>query len=219
LRSLLLLRPEPGLSASAERARALGLDVICRPLFRIVPIAWEAPDPADFEGLLITSANAIRHGGSALDKLKKLPVYAVGAATGAAAREAGFDVAEIGDGNADSLLDRLPPSLRLLHLAGEDHRNPDRPKIDRRIVYRSVEIDDPRLPDLQELVVAVHSPRAGARLSDLAGERCRTAIAAISADVAEACGSDWERVEAAAEPNDNCLLALAAMLCHTSRPR
>jgi uroporphyrinogen-III synthase len=219
VRRLVLLRPEPGLSASAERARALGLDVICSPLFQVEPIAWEVPDPADFEGLLITSVNAIRHGGSALDKLKELPVYAVGAATAAAARTAGFNVAEIGDGNADALLDRLPPSLRLLHLAGEDHRNGDRRKIDRRIVYRSVEIDDPRLPDLEDLVVAVHSPRAGARLADIAGEKYRTAIAAISADAAEACGSDWERVEAAAEPNDNCLLALAAMLCHTSRPR
>jgi len=219
VRNLLLLRPEPGLSASAERARALGLDVICRPLFRIEPIAWEAPDSAHFEGLLITSANAIRHGGSALDKLRELPVYAVGAATAAAARTAGFNVAEIGDGNADALLDSLPPSLRLLHLAGEDHRNRDRLKTDRRIVYRSVEIDDPQLPDLKDLVVAVHSPRAGARLADIAGEKYRAAIAAISADAAEACGSDWERVEAAAEPNDNCLLALAAMLCHTSRPR
>ena len=188
-------------------------------MFRIEPIAWEAPDPAILTGLLITSANAIRHGGSALDKLRELPVYAVGAATAAAARTAGFNVAEIGDGNADALLDSLPPSLRLLHLAGEDHRNRDRLKTDRRIVYRSVEVDDPQLPDLKDLVVAVHSPRAGARLADIAGEKYRAAIAAISADAAEACGSDWERVEAAAEPNDNCLLALAAMLCHTSRPR
>ncbi|MFL6739965.1 MAG: uroporphyrinogen-III synthase [Sphingomicrobium sp.] len=215
----MLLRPEPGLSASAVRARALGLDVICRPLFQIEPIAWEAPDPSDFEGLLITSANAIRHGGSALDNLKEVPVYAVGAATASAAQTAGFNVAEIGDGNADSLLDRLPPSLRLLHLAGEDHRNTGNLKIDRRIVYRSVEIDEPQLPDLKDLVAAVHSPRAGARLSDLSSERCRTAIAAISADAAEACGGGWEQVEAAAEPNDNCLLALAAMLCHTSPPR
>ena len=46
MRKLLLLRPEPGLSASAERARAIGLDVIACPLFRVEPVEWAAPDPA-----------------------------------------------------------------------------------------------------------------------------------------------------------------------------
>jgi uroporphyrinogen-III synthase len=218
LRRLLLLRPEPGLSASAERARALGLDVICCPLFRVEPVTWKVPEAAAYDGLLLTSANAVWFGGPALAELNRLPVHAVGPATAAAAREAGLRVETVGDKDAAALLEALPSSLRLLHLAGEDHRAASWPSIDRRIVYRSAPIAAPDLPDLAGLVAAVHSPRAGQRLAELATVRGATPIAAISSVAAEACGGGWERVETAHEPNDKSLLALAAMLCHTSPP-
>jgi uroporphyrinogen-III synthase len=152
--------------------------------------------------------------------LSSLPVHAVGPATAEAARAAGFEVASVGTGNVAGLLATLPESIRLLHLAGEDHRETgDRRNVDRRVVYRSAEIAGPILPALENLVVAVHSPRAGARLAALAPERGRTAIAAISQAAAEAAGEDWERVEVAQQPDDASLLALAAMLCHTSPRR
>ena len=216
MRKLLLLRPEPGLSASAERARAQGIQVVTCPLFEVGPIAWKAPDPAGYDALLLTSANAIRHGGAELEKLKALPVHAVGAATGEAARRAQFKVATVGDGDIVDLLAMLPAGSRLLHLAGEDHRDVDDARIDRRIVYRSAAIAEPDLPALDGLVVAVHSPRAGRRLADLTNGRATTVIAAISRAAAEACGAGWERVESAEKPNDESLLALAARLCHTS---
>lgn len=218
MRKLLLLRPEPGLSASAKRAQALGLDVTRCPLFEVEPVPWDAPGPAGYDALLLTSANAVRHGGPELESLRGLPVHAVGEATADAARDAGFDVRSAGRSGVIKLLEKLPSRLRLLHLAGEDHRDVEDSRIDRRIVYRSKQIADPRLPPLKDLVVAVHSPRAGQRLAELAGDRSNTAIAAISQSAADACGSGWEKVEAAAEPNDNSLLALAAMLCHTSPP-
>ena len=219
MRKLLLLRPEPGLSASAERARALGLEMISCPLFHVEPVAWQAPDPAQFDALLLTSANAVRLGGPELAKLRGLPVNAVGEATAAAAREAGFHVETIGSGNAVDLLAGLSRSLKLLHVAGEDHRHiGDRP-IERRIAYRSKAIEDPRLPSLDGIVAAVHSPRAGKRLAELTSVRGGTAIAAISLAAADACGEGWERRDVAEEPNDNSLLALAARLCHTSYPQ
>ncbi len=219
MRKLLLLRPEPGLSISADRARALGLEVIGCPLFEVEPVPWKAPQPAEFDALLLTSANAVRHGGGALDRLKSLPVHAVGAATASAAREAGFTVGTVGEGDIGDLLRRVPPALRLLHLAGEDHRATDDPRIERRIVYRSAAIAEPQLPPVQGLVAAVHSPRAGKRIAELATVRSATAIAAISAAAAEACDGGWERVEVAGNPDDNSLLALAARLCHTSSPQ
>jgi uroporphyrinogen-III synthase len=219
VRKLLLLRPEPGLSVSAERAQALGIEVIACPLFRVEPIEWEAPDPAEFDALLLTSANAVRLGGSELTKLSALPVHAVGEATAEAAQRAGLHVETTGNGNATDLLALLPPSLRLLHVAGEDHRHVgDRP-IDRRIAYRSAAIEHPGLSAIDGLVIAVHSPRAGQRLAELVKARAATTIAAISAHAAEACGSGWERVEVADHPNDKSLLALAASLCHTSSPQ
>ena len=216
MRQLLLLRPEPGLSASAERAREMGLAIIACPLFRIEPVAWEAPDPRAYDALLLTSANAIRHGGHELEGLKSLPVHAVGAATAAAAAEAGFSVETVGEKDVEDLVRRLPNPLRLLHLAGEKHLAVDAPQLERKIVYRSAAIQEPDLPPLEGLVAAVHSPRAGARLAELASDRSQTIIAAISEAAAQAVGSDWARVEAAERPNDASLLALAAMLCHTS---
>jgi uroporphyrinogen-III synthase len=219
VRKLLLLRPEPGLSASVERARAMGLDVIACPLFRVQPVEWVAPEPAAYDALVLTSANAIRHGGMGLTGLKTLPVHAVGEATAAAARDAGFHVEGVGSTGVTDLLASLPASFKLLHLAGEDRIAPEAAQeIATLVVYRSAPIEMPGLPLLDDLVVAVHSARAGARLSDIADHRASTAIAAISRAAAEACGSGWERVEVADRPDDSRLLALAAMLCHTSLP-
>jgi len=217
MRQLLLLRPEPGLTASAERARDMGLVVIACPLFRIEPVAWEAPDSRAYDALLLTSANAIRQGGSELERLKSLPVHAVGAATAAAAAEAGFSVETVGEKDIDDLVRHLASPPRLLHLAGEDHRSADLPRLDRKIVYRSATIEVPDLPPLEGLVVAIHSPRAGARLAELVPGRSQTIAAAISEAAATAVGEGWLHVEVAEQPSDSSLLALAAMLCHTSR--
>ncbi|HVF37602.1 MAG TPA: uroporphyrinogen-III synthase [Sphingomicrobium sp.] len=220
MRPLLLLRPEPGLSASAGRGREMGLEIICCPLFKVEPTAWELPDPSAYDALLLTSANAVRHGGPGLGLLTALPVHAVGEATAEAARQAGFRVESIGTGESAALLASLPASLRLLHLAGEHHQPAKTsPHAETRIVYRSAEIADPGLPDPAGLVAAVHSPRAGRRLAELVTGRGRTAIAAISTAAAAACGIGWERVEAADQPSDSHLLALAGRLCHTPVPR
>ena len=216
MRKLLLLRPEPGLTASAERARALGLFVICCPLFQVEPLEWDVPDPATYDAILLTSANAVRHAGANLQRLASLPVYAVGPSTAAAARNAGFTVEIVGSGNVSDLLALLPPSRRLLHLAGEDRRAPDGVRIERRITYRSVAISDPGLPELGGLVAAIHSPRAGARFAELVSERGTTVIAAISDAAAAACGEGWEKIAVSSQASDKSLLALAASLCHKS---
>ena len=219
MRKLLLLRPEPGLQASVERAASLGLDTIACPLFTVEPIAWETPDAGNYDALLLTSANAIRQAGPGLDGLKRLPVHAVGQATAAAARDAGLKVVGVGWAGVSELLATLPPSARLLHLAGEDRRPAESGhSIDIRTVYRAVPVADPALPSLDGLVVAVHSPRAGARLAELSPRRARASVAVISETAAQACGEGWERIRTAVRPDDESLLALAAMLCHTSPP-
>jgi uroporphyrinogen-III synthase len=215
MRPLVILRPEPGASRTAEQARRRGLEPRIVPLFEIVPLAWSAPDPRQFDGLVITSANAIRFGGAGLGRLRALPVHAVGEASAAAARAAGFAVDSTGTGDAEAM--DLPAGRRLLHLRGLDHRPVG--STQSIPVYEARTINYPDgLPALAGSVVAVHSPRAGRRLGELAAERSATAIAAISAAAAAACGSGWQRVEAAAEPNDAALLALAAGLCESPRP-
>src|SRR5438309_6901935 len=101
---VLVLRPEPGATATVEKARAMGFDAAAVPLFDIEPIAWKAPETGSVDGLLLTSANAVRFGGEALHSMRGLKVYAVGDATAEAAREAGFDIAASGDAGVDRLL-------------------------------------------------------------------------------------------------------------------
>ena len=85
MRPLVILRPEPGASATARAAAALGLDPLVIPLFVVEPVEWVAPDPAGFDALLLTSANAIRNGGAELERVRGLPAVCVGEGTAAAA--------------------------------------------------------------------------------------------------------------------------------------
>ena len=219
MRRLLLLRPEPGLGASVARARDLGIEFIAAPLFRVEPVAWALPDPARYDALLLTSANAVRHGGDGLAQLTHLPVHAVGSATAEAARAAGFTIASVGEAGVAALLATLPIDLALLHLAGEDrHDIASDHAIEVRTVYRAAAIANPALPALDDLVIAVHSPRAGARLAEVAGPNPAAAIAAISAAAAAACGPGWQSIDIATAPDDARLLALAARLCQNSSP-
>lgn len=221
MRPLVIVRPQPAAGATAAAARDLGLSAVVMPFFEVEPVAWRAPDPAEFDALLLTSANAVRHAGSKLKAFRNLPAHCVGEATASAARGAGFTVASVGNGGVEALLDRLPEGLRLLHLCGTERRETDsrRQRIDQVPVYAARELPVPENPErLEGTVVALHSPRAAAALSRLFDEvglrRETVAIVAISEAAAGAAGHGWERTESAPEPTDRALLALAAQLCN-----
>jgi len=218
---LLVLRPEPGASATVAKARQLGLDAMAAPLFEIEPVAWETPDPASFDGLLLTSANAVRCAGEQIDKLRGLKAYSVGEATAEAARDAGFDIASTGDSGVDRLLGSIEADLKLLHLCGEGRHQPTEPRqsITPLVVYRSRAIESPNLAIDDGTVALIHSPRAGQRFAELVPDRGPVTIAAISPATAEAAGSGWKNVAVADQPCDEALLALAASLCNNSPPK
>jgi uroporphyrinogen-III synthase len=225
MRRLVILRPEPGASASVERARGMGLDAVAVPLFEVEPVAWDAPETRSFDALLLTSANAVRCAGQALQQLRGLKVHAIGRATADAAREAGFDIATIGTADADRLLGSIEPGQRLLHLTEEHRAGADDAghEITRIVVYRSRAVEQPDgLEQAQGAVVALHSPRAGARFAELADatelDRASIKLVAISEAAAEAAGNGWEAVEVAERPDDSTLLALAGKLCDKPRP-
>lgn len=212
-----VLRPEPGNAATAAKLEALGLFALRMPLFAVVPVAWDAPDPARFDGLLLTSANAIRHAGPALAAYRHLPVNAVGAASARAAERAGFAVATVGEGGVAELLPRIAATA-LLHLAGREHRPAGPPVAATAVVYASEPVPSPpgALDLLDGGIALLHSPRAAARLAalvDAAGlPRAATALAAISPAAAAAAGPGWRRIAVAPRPDDAALIAVARML-------
>jgi uroporphyrinogen-III synthase len=219
---VLVLRPEPGASATVERARQRGLAAVALPLFEIRPVEWRAPEASGFDGLLLTSANAVRHGGEQLQELRRLPAYAVGEATAEAARDAGFDIKATGDRGVDRLLGSIDRGLKLLHLAGADRKIAEnaRQEITSVTVYRAEPKQPVDLRSARDCVALIHSPRAGRRFADLLGDdKASVFIAAISREAAEAASTGWAAVDVAEAPNDEALLALTERLCNKAPAR
>ncbi|MXO67304.1 uroporphyrinogen-III synthase [Altererythrobacter marinus] len=223
---VVVIRPEPGLGASLAAARAAGLAVHGHPLAQVAPVAWDAPEAARFDGLLLGSANAVRHAGPALAGWRGRPAHVVGAATAATAREAGLAVETVGTGGlqavVEGLRERAP--LRLLRLAGRRHRALAPVaglSIATCVVYEIVHCPVP--PELAGrlragALVLLHSGEAARHFAaecDRRGiDRGAVALAALAPRIADLAGGGWRALGVAAEPSDAALLALARDMCH-----
>ncbi len=202
----------------------MGLNPISIPLFKTIPIAWTGPDVRAVDALLVTSAAAMRHGGSALKELHSKPLFAVGEASACAARAVGFSDIIVGteDGAALILLAAQAGHQRIVHLVGQDHRPLSHANItlETKIVYAATPLEPP--PALQEYlsepcVVMVHSPRAAAYLATLCSSREQVTLIAISAYAAKSAGNGWAGCCIAHAPHDNAMLVLAAQVCENEK--
>lgn len=220
--TVVILRPQPGADATAARARDLGLSPVLCPLFAIEPLPWMPPEPAAFDALLLTSANAVRHAGPMLAAYLGLPVFAVGEATARAAKEEGFAIVHAAGPDAQAAARTIARAghRAALHLRGEDARPfaPGDLAITAIVTYRAAPRGDEAglAAALRPGSVAlVHSPRAGARLAELVSTESRQDIAlvAISPTALEGCGSGWMEKHAAAVPEDAVMLVMALQIC------
>ena len=224
-RNVLIFRPQPGADETAGQARSIGLKPVLAPLFAVRPLAWLAPDPAGFDAVMLTSANAARHAGTALAPYLGLPCYAVGEATAAAASEAGFRDIRTGaeDGTALLALMAARNVQAALHFCGRDRLELGHPNfaIAPVPVYAADAVQ--RMPAAAEAALGegalalLHSPRAAAVFGTLVGDRrAGIDIAAISTATARAAGGGWRSVAVAPRPRGQALLELAAKLCQTA---
>src|SRR5260221_2824597 len=123
--------PQPEEGATAGALREGGCEGLRAPMLRFEPMPFHDDADAHYGAILVTSANALRaivpH--LAGSRLLKLPLYAVGVHTAAAARDAGFGEVISATGDAAALRDlvlgsvkskRLKKSATLLYLAGAD---------------------------------------------------------------------------------------------------
>ena len=122
---IVLTRPQEDSQRTAAALRAKGHDVLIAPLLRVEPV--DARLTTAWGGIVITSANAAMAlaTNAAREGLIKLPLYAVGQRTAAAAREIGFAEIVIAGGDVRDLLRtivarRADSKGPLLYLAGED---------------------------------------------------------------------------------------------------
>lgn len=123
---LLVTRPEPDalrLSALLEEA---GHEATVEPLLGVSFEGCEAVDLEGAQALIATSRNALRalKASPALAEARRLPLFAVGNATAAAARGLGFDLVVTGAGTGAELVAHIvsaldPAAGLLVHLAGD----------------------------------------------------------------------------------------------------
>lgn len=227
---VLITRPPPGAEDTAARVAALGLRPILAPLLDIAPLAVRLPPPADVQAILIASGHAIP---SLPLALHSVPVLAVGDATAARARAAGFLHVRSAGADAVALAalaaDVADPHGRPLLLAagrGQSQKlAADLRGRGFRVLRRAVYASSParRLPDAALAALASPLLRAvlffsaetahafvrllvRARLRDSVREVDACAIGAPAAAAIEVL--PWRHVMCAARPTQDAMLAL-----------
>ncbi len=120
---IVITRPEPDASDYAKELQDLGYDVLIEPMLEMKALPFKDPDFSQYDGILATSANAIRFFGQGSGKPGNIPVYCVGKHTAAIARDFGFsDVISVNGTGIDlyTHILSLPDvnAKNLLHICG-----------------------------------------------------------------------------------------------------
>ncbi len=225
---VVVTRPQADSERTAAALEALGHEVLVAPLMRVEPVAADLA--GTWSAIVITSANALPTIPATADRVKTLPVFAVGDRSAEAARRAGF--AEVSSANGDIKdLVRLIAARAvgakapLLYLAGED-RSGDLVAqlaahgiaVEMKVVYRIVaEVFPPVLAAALEsgdVDAVLHFSRRsaelfveGARSSGVAGPAEDVRHLCLSSQVAEPLAGA-SRIVIAAHPEERALVAL-----------
>jgi uroporphyrinogen-III synthase len=118
---VLVTRPEGAGAALAAGIEARGYDVLTVPVLKVAQLPVRLPILTHYDALVFTSANGVR-AFAACSGERGHPAYVVGAATAAAAGDAGFRDIRLGGVDAAALAGRLRAdfltSAAVLHLSG-----------------------------------------------------------------------------------------------------
>jgi uroporphyrinogen-III synthase len=219
---ILITRPRARAEALARRLEAAGDRILIEPLLTIEPVAGVVPDLSGVQAIVLTSA----HGAAAVtESARRLRLFAVGAATAAAARQAGCEAVMSADGAGADLANLIsrhcrPEDGALLHLSGAEIRPEPAAALSaagftlrREVVYRAVPAPALSPPTLAALrrraidAVLLLSPRTARIAVDLIRhhglEQNLETVAAVclSAAVAQPCRDiSWRAVHLAARP-------------------
>lgn len=216
---LLIIRPQPGADATAQRFRAAGHDPLVAPLFEIRPVEPLIQTLRGYDSILLTSGNAVRAAIYLLQNAGDMPLYAVGSATARAMEHSGLRPFKTGASGVDALVQVAAQDghKRILWLAGEDHSPvsvPSGVQLDVQTVYQSVALPIPH--DFGQMVkasdmVILHSSRAAQHfaeyLDSVSIARSEVALATFSDGIAGHAGGGWAACVVATTPNDAALLA------------
>lgn len=231
---VLVTRPEPGASATANRLRAMGHDPVVVPLSRTETLHASFPPADAVQAVAVSSAASLHHAGMALQPFTRLPCFAVGERTGRAASAAGFGDVRVAQGDAAALarilVEALPPGAAILYPCGRVRR----PELETALakagiraevveVYDTVALT-PTPDQLRQIsagaepeMVLLYSPNAAAALAGLLSGGVMQALPettrflCLSHAVARPlAGRVAGRIDVAQRPDEDALLALLA---------
>jgi len=125
---VLVTRPEPGATRTAQRLARAGHTPVMLPLTEIRPLPAISPEAMHATAVVLTSASAVRLADDELlAALVDKPCFAVGERTADVARGRGFSDVAVGPGDAEGLADlilrRTEPASRLAYLCGRRRRD------------------------------------------------------------------------------------------------
>ena len=106
---VLITRPEPGASETAARLKAMGLIPVVAPALEVQRSQAASGGLGGIAATLLTSGNAVS---GCPPQYRALPAFAVGDATAARARAAGFTDVRSAGGDAVELADLVAATLR-----------------------------------------------------------------------------------------------------------
>jgi uroporphyrinogen-III synthase len=226
---VLITRPREDAEPLARRLSALGAEPVIEPLIAIHRETDAPLDLADAAAVALTSANGARTL-AAVSFRRDVPVFAVGEATAAAARDAGFGDVRSAAGDVNALATLIMNTLA--HVSGADAAGDLAGRLQeagfraRRVVlYRAMASE--RLSEATRTLlrsgslamVLFFSPRTATTFVRLAnrdelGPACRSAAAVcLSGAVADAVRVlPWREVRVARVPDQDSLLDEVARL-------
>jgi uroporphyrinogen-III synthase len=198
--AILVTRPAPDNAATADALRARGFEPVLAPMLVFQPLPFRDEGDARYSGVILTSANAIRAIAAQpiLTQLLGLSVFAVGARTAQAARDAGFDHIYSAEGDAADLRELIAANVPakkssvLLYLTAADVSRDLAGelglrgiKVAARPVYRMVELDDFAEPvrdafGRNAIEAVLHYSRRSARAFVSAARRSGFEISALA---------------------------------------
>lgn len=209
IRRVWVTRAEPGAGRTASRLVRAGFQPVVRPLLEIRALAAAAP-ATRFRSLAFTSPNGVAHF-ARLTTRRDTQVFAVGDATAAAAREAGWLDVRSASGAIDDLARLLREECAGPVLApGAREPAGDLSRmlsgvvvVSRLAVYEAIPVS--AAPPAGWQAVLVHSPRAGRELAkslEGAGAGGRLCVAISPAAAAPLGSLGFGSIRVAARPDE-----------------
>lgn len=228
----LITRPEEDAAPLAQAMLALGHDALIDSMLRITPFEDVLLDTDGVQALLFSSANGVR-AFSDISLNRRVPVYTVGEASAAVARDMGFRRVFAAGGDVISLAQLVTASLKpeegiLMHISGtvvarelKDLLQKEKFNVFRVRLYESeptTRLSDPTITHFNKGEmegVLFYSPRTAQIFTDLIienrlTEACRRVQAlCLSEAVAEVADQlPWRAIKVAESPSQSAMLAL-----------